>query len=163
MSLTVNLRHLARDNVRLVGELTVADLELDVRDELVHARRPLRHDLEVQLLDQNLLVRGRLELTLDCECARCLKSFQHKVQLMDWACHLPLQGDDCVPVVDDSVDLTPHIREDILLAFPAHPVCDPKCGGLTGIPTGSKKNKASKPAKSDSSAWAELDKLKFRS
>lgn len=163
MSLTVNLRHLIRDNICLRGELPVAELELDIHDDLVQAKRPLRHDLEVQLLNQNLLVRGTLELTLDCECVRCLKPFQHKIELMDWACHLPLEGDDRVAVVDDSVDLTPFIREDILLAFPAHPVCDPECGGLTGKPTGSKKNKATRSAPAGPSAWAELDKLKFRS
>ena|SRR5689334_22779090 len=163
MPLTVNLRHLTRDNICLEGELPVAGLELDMHDEMVRATRPLHHDLEVQLLDQNLLVRGTLELILDCECVRCLKSFQHKIKLTGWTCHLPLEGEDQVAVVDDSVDLTPFIREDILLAFPAHPVCDPECGGLTGKSTGSKKNKATRSAKAEPSAWAELDKLKFRS
>lgn len=163
MSLTVNLRHLTRDSICLKGELPVAELDLDMHDEMVQVKRPLHHDLEVQLLEQNLLVRGTLQLTLDCECVRCLKPFQQKIELTDWACHLPLEGDDRVSVVDDSVDLTPFIREDILLAFPAHPVCDPECGGLTGKPTGSKKNKASNPAEAVPSAWAELDKLKFRS
>lgn len=163
MSLTVNLRHLIRDSICLEGELPVAELELDMHDEMVQAKRPLHHDLEVQLLNQNLLVRGALQLTLDCECVRCLKPFQHKIEMTDWACHLPLEGDDRVAVVDDSVDLTPFIREDILLAFPAHPVCDPECGGLTGKPTGSTKNKATRSAKAGPSAWAELDKLKFRS
>ena len=37
--------------------------------------------------------------------------------------------------MDDSVDLTAVIREDILLAFPAHPVCDPHCAGLAGVVT----------------------------
>jgi uncharacterized protein len=163
MSLTVNLRHLIRDSICLEGELPVAELELDMHDEMVQAKRSLRHDLEVQLLNQNLLVRGTLQLTLDCECVRCLKPFQHKIELTDWACHLPLEGDDRVAVVDDSVDLTPFIREDFLLAFPAHPVCDPECGGLTGKPNGSKKNKATRSAPAGPSAWAELDKLKFRS
>lgn len=162
MPLTVNLRHLTRDSVRLEGELPVVELDLDIRDEMVQVKRPLRHDLEVQLLDHNLLVRGTLQMIIDCECVRCLKPFQHKIELTDWACHLPLQGDDQVSVVDDSVDLTPFIREDILLAFPAHPVCDPACGGLTGKPTGSKKNKATNPADAGPSVWAELDKLKFR-
>lgn len=163
MSLTVNLRHLTRDSICLEGELPVAGLDLDTHDEMVQAKHPLLHDLEVQLLEQNLLVRGTLQLTIDCECVRCLKPFQHKIELTDWACHLPLEGDDRVSVVDDSVDLTPFIREDILLAFPAHPVCDPECGGLTGKPTGSKTNKATNPAEAGPSAWSELDKLKFRS
>ena len=163
MSLKVNLRHLVRQDLQLTGELPVAELELDIRDEMVQARKPLRYELAIQLLEHNLLVRGRLELALDCECVRCLKPFQHKLLLPDWTCLLALKGTEAVAVVDDSVDLTPLIREDILLAFPAHPVCDPECGGMTGKPTGSKKSKATSPAKEGPSAWAELDKLKFRS
>jgi uncharacterized metal-binding protein YceD (DUF177 family) len=163
MPLAVNLRHLTRDNICLQGELPVAELELDVQDEMIQAKSPLHHDLEVQLLDKNLLVQGTLWMTLDCECVRCLKPFQHKLELVDWACCLPLEGEDRVSVVDDSVDLTPILREDILLAFPAHPVCDPECGGLSGKQAGSTKDRATSPTDESSSAWSELDKLKFRS
>lgn len=146
----------------LKGELSAADLDLETHDEMVRAELPLQHDLEVQLLDDSLLVRGSLRLTLDCECVRCLKHFQYRLELKDWTCHLPLKGEEKVPVVDDSVDLTEVIREDIFLALPAHPVCEARCGGLTGAKPGSKKNKGSGPTESIPSAWTELDKLKFR-
>jgi uncharacterized protein len=86
--------------------------------------------LEVQKLEDGLLVQGRLHLNLDCECVRCLKPFQYRLELDGWACHLPLQGEDCVAAVNDCVDLTPYVREDILLEFPRHPLCDPECRGL---------------------------------
>ncbi len=35
-----------------------------------------------------------------------------------------------VPIKNDCVDLTPWVREDILLGFPQHPLCRPDCGGL---------------------------------
>jgi uncharacterized metal-binding protein YceD (DUF177 family) len=57
--------------------------------------------------------------------------------------------------------LTPHIREDILLAIPAHPVCDAKCAGLAGAISGAKKNKGPSQTKSSASAWSPLDKLKL--
>src|SRR5438445_4007999 len=132
MSLFVNLRHLARHPIVLKGELPVAALDLETHDAMIQARLPLHHDLEVELLGDNLLVRGSLRLTLDCECVRCLKAFQHHLELNDWTCHLALKGEDKVPVVEDCVDLTAVIREDIFLAFPAHPVCDPRCAGLAG-------------------------------
>lgn len=162
MPLSVNLRHLARHNLMLKGELPVAELDLEIHDEMVRANDPLHHDLEAQLLDENLLVRGRIDLALECWCVRCLKPFKYRLELKDWTCLLPLKGEDQVAVVDDSVDLTGPIREDILLAFPAHPVCDPDCVGLTGSVSGSKK-KASGATESNPSAWAELDKLKLRS
>jgi uncharacterized protein len=161
MSLKVNLRHLARHEIVLKGELPVAELELDIHDELVAAHEPLKYELEAQLFDDSLLARGKLNLALDCECVRCLKPFKLRVKLPDWICHLPIKGEESVPVVSDSVDLTPHIREDILLALPAHPVCKPQCAGLAGKASGSKRNKAPASAESNPAAWSELDKLKL--
>ena len=163
MSLKVNLRHVVRQDLQLTGEWPVAKLELDIGDEMVQACKPLRYELAIQLLEHNLLVRGRLELVLDCECVRCLKSFQHKLLLPDWTCLLALKDTEAVAVVDDSVDLTPLIREDILLAFPTHPVCDQGCCGLTEKRSRSEKKKGTGAAANKPSAWAELDKLKFRS
>jgi uncharacterized protein len=162
MPLKVNLRQLTRDSVHLDGEISAAELDLDTKDPMVQVKEPLHYDLEVQQLEQNILAQGELKVALDCECVRCLKPFKHNVMIEDWACHLPLEGEDRATIVDDSVDLTQYIREDILLAFPVHPVCKPECVGLTGANSGAKK-KSSSQAEKGPSAWAELDKLKFRS
>jgi uncharacterized protein len=158
MSLQVNLRHLENGNVHMHGEMPVAELDLDVRDEVLHVREPLRFDLDVQMLDQSLLVRGRVSLTLDCECVRCLKPFSHLIQFDPWTCHLPLEGEDKVPVENDCVDLTPHVREDIFLAFPRHPLCQPECSGLARQ-AGAAGNSAD--STTESAVWAELNKLKL--
>lgn len=163
MPLSVNLRRLARQTLVLEGELPVAELDFGVADEMVQTNGPLRYELDAQLMDESLLVRGQLQMTLDCECVRCLKPFKYSLELKDWTCLLPLKGEESVAVVDDSVDLTGPLREDILLAFPTHPVCDPDCVGLTGKSPGAMKEKDSGPAEAKPSAWSELDKLKFRS
>jgi uncharacterized protein len=153
----VNLRHLDAHEIRLEGELAVAELDLDLHDELIRAERPLRYDLTAEILDDALLVTGSLQLILDCQCVRCLKPFKQKLVLDDWACHLPLSGEEKVSVNNDCVDLTPSVREDILLRFPQHPLCKPDCGGLKKSRV---KNTGGKD-KSESSAWAGLDKLKL--
>jgi uncharacterized protein len=128
---------------------------------LVHVSRPLRYDLEVQELEKSLLTQGSIELLLECECSRCLKPFEFPVRLDPWALHLPLEGDDATAVINDSVDLTPHIREDMLLGFPQHPLCKPECAGLP--PAAPQNGIAETPerAKQGSSAWTDLNKLKF--
>jgi uncharacterized protein len=161
MRMTVNLRHLEAHNVALKGQLPVEDLDLDLRDEMVRAEKPLEYDLEIQKVEHALLLQGRLHLTLQCQCVRCLKPFAHELDLSGWVRHLPLEGDESVPVVNDCVDLTPFVREDILLEFPQHPLCEVDCRGLPsecGKP--GKPNGASQTEK-ESSAWTELDKLKF--
>ena len=161
MPLVVNLRHLANHNVRLQGELPAGELDLETHDEMIRVNDPVSHDLEAQLLDDNLLVRGSLRVVLDCQCVRCLKPFAYDLNLAEWTCLLPLKGDECVPVSSDRVDLTPHIREDILLAFPQHPVCDSKCRGLAKVEIGIKKMSGRDKTESGSSAWSALNKLKL--
>jgi uncharacterized protein len=161
MGLFINLRHLDRDDISLKGELTVAELDLETHDEMMRANKPLKYHLEVQEMDDGLLLRGKLSLPLDCECVRCLKAFVHKVEFPDWNCLIPLSGEDAVRVDGDTVDLTPFLREDILLGLPQHPLCKPDCGGLKKPSVGKSKKNSSSDVKT-SSAWAELEKLKFR-
>jgi uncharacterized protein len=158
--LKVNLRQLENDEMQLTGELPVQALELELHDEMLRAEAPLEYDLTVQKLDDAVLVTGSLRLWLQCECVRCLKAFEFELDLPDWTLHLPLEGEDAVSLKNDSLDLTPFVREDILLEFPQHPLCKPDCGGI-------KKKRAVQPVKSGGknetkpSAWAELNKLKL--
>ncbi len=164
MRLLVNLRHLDAHTpvVRLQGQLPVNDLDLDTRDEMIQAAQPLDYALEVQKFEQGLLAQGRLRLTLKCQCVRCLKPFQYRLALDRWACHLALQGEERVAVVNDCVDLTPFVREDILLEFPQHPLCDPGCSGLPKTFVGkAERSSGAGESEASSSAWAELNKLKF--
>ena len=159
MSLKINLRHLEEEGVHLKGELSLAELDLGVNDELIHLERPLRYDLSVELLHDAVLATGSLVLPLECECSRCLKKFKTELKLSGWAAHLPLEGEDKVPVENDCVDLTPFVREDMLLDFPQHPLCKPDCAGLKKKNSASRAEAGEKPA---AAVWAELDKLKIK-
>ena len=81
-----------------------------------------------------------------------------ELALTGWAAHLPLAGEEQVPVENDCVDLTPVIREDILLDFPQHPLCKPDCAGLKSKTV--RKVKAVEQPAPD--LWAKLDKLKLK-
>src|ERR1019366_9892644 len=113
--LSVNLRHLETRNLVLRGELSLAELDLDVRDEMIRVTQPVKYDIEIEKLDDALLVQGGLCVALECECVRCLKKFKRTLDLENWTLHLPLAGEDAVSVDNDCVDLTPFVREDILL------------------------------------------------
>ncbi|HYG21690.1 MAG TPA: YceD family protein [Verrucomicrobiae bacterium] len=160
MPLLLNLRHVEDKNVQLQGELPAEELELDVRDEMVRAEKPLEYDIEAQKLDDSLLLQGYLHLPLSCQCVRCLKPFDYDLDLENWTAHLPLEGDEKVAISGDFVDLTPHMREDILLEFPQHPLCEADCRGLPKTDSG-KSNTSDSTSTAEPSAWAELDKLKL--
>ena len=159
MSLKINLRHLEDEGIHLKGELPVAELELDVNDDLIHTEKPLRYDLTVELLHDAVLATGSLTLPLDCECGRCLKKFKTELKLAGWAVHLPLEGEDKVSVENDCVDLTPFVREDMLLDFPQHPLCRPDCAGLKKTASVRQSEADEKPA---ANVWAGLDQLKLK-
>src|SRR5207247_2221061 len=103
-------------------------------DEMIRATRPLRYDLVIEKLQGNILAQGTLRMTLSCCCVRCLEPFEYPLELDGPVCLVELQGEDKPALVNDCVDLTPFLREDILLAFPQHPVCKPECRGLPGKP-----------------------------
>ena len=158
MPLQINIRHLEDDDLSLQGELPVVELDLPNNDELIHANHPLRYDLSAHMVGDGVLVQGRIELTLDCECARCLKPYEHVIALDPWATHIPLEGPEKAVIKDDVADLTPHVREDILLELPQHPLCEDGCAGL---PNRAKEKKKKDTGQTGSPAWAELNKLKF--
>jgi uncharacterized protein len=155
--LSINLRHLGDHEIRVQGELSPAEMDLGLNDEMIRAEQPVYYDLTVEKMQDSLLVKGPLATVLDCQCVRCLKPFKQKLELPDWTVLLPLTGEDKVAVDNDCVDLTPYIREDILLQIPRHPLCKPDCIGLKP-----KARKNAGQSGSTFSAWAELDKLKLK-
>lgn len=161
MSLQINLRHLDERELEPAGEIPAAELQLETLDELIQARRPLIYDLVIQKTGPNMLARGLIEITLDCTCARCLKPFEHRVCLEDWTALLPLDGPEKAPIKDDLVDLTPVIREDILLEFPQRPLCGTDCPGLANRRSPVDEGSDSHGATGSSPAWSELNKLQF--
>lgn len=161
MPLIFNLRHLEKKDLELTGELTAEELDLAGVDDLVRISEPVTYRLVAEQMSDNVLVRGDLHCELACQCARCLRDFNQTIDLEDWACDLPLEGEDQVPVTNDCVDLTPYLREDILLAFPQHPLCEPDCPGLLKPEQNLSEAAGNNPANDSSSAWAALNKLKL--
>jgi uncharacterized protein len=163
MPVLVNLRHFAEGPVELEGDLSPKDLDLEeFEDELVAVTEPMHYDVGVEKNENHLHVHGCLRLNIDATCKRCLKSFKEKILLEPYHAYVPLEGEEAAPVVNDSVDLAPFFREDVLLALPQHPLCSENCPGMPNA-LGSKIASPEKPppGKENGSAWRELDKLKL--
>jgi len=98
-------------------------LELESSAEF-HADGPLNYDLYAQMVDEGLLLRGSLSVSMKGCCARCTQIFSTTVSdsgfLRDYS---ELQGAEEVDVTDD-------LREAIILNLPRFPLCDDACKGL---------------------------------
>jgi len=116
---------------------------------------PVRHSLDVGLSEGGLFATGELAVDLECQCVSCLEQFVLPARVKDFACQIELDG-------RDEIDLTEPIREDILLALPAHPRCDMVAGKVCpGVnrPTDASSSGDEAPAPE---VWAALDQLKIR-
>lgn len=131
--------------LRRKGELEV-DEDLEPDDPLwaesgVTLDDPLQVRLEVQDLDGDVQIHGRLSGSLAMECRRCLEGVTVPIdEPVDWL----FRGDlDPVEAIDQEVytipsrartlDLGEPIREHLILSVPEYPVCRAACRGLCPV------------------------------
>lgn len=151
--LIVDVERLARGGERFVGEIPAAALDLPPADAaLFAARGNLRYDLRVEQLGEELLVRGRVEQDFRCTCVRCAGGF-------DWTSRDAEVTFAVQPGEQTFVDLTPELREGILIQLPNHPLCRTECRGLCPV-CGADLNRGPCGCKPPSDArWGTLDGL----
>jgi uncharacterized metal-binding protein YceD (DUF177 family) len=134
------------------GEESSAVLDLNDATR-AKAIAPITYALQVGISDDGLWAHGEVGTRVECECVRCLIHFQRPLAVPDFAVQEPLEG-------RETVDLTDHIREDILLALPAHPTCDwdgktvCKASFTTAV-------SAAEPLDEGRDVWKDLDNLKL--
>lgn len=100
------------EQLHLVGEENAAPLGLE--EIGIRPLSPLSYDLYIGISDGGLFAVGQLRITVELRCVATLDLFPHEVEIGDFATQIELHGPECV-------DLTPVIREDILLSLPTHP------------------------------------------
>lgn len=163
MALSVSVQQLRqKSSLHLQGEIEAKDLGIVGLDSCILPELPLKYDLEAEMSCDGILLQGSWEISVKLVCVRCLKQFQEVYRLESWTAYAALKGEDRLEVENDCVDLTPVLREDILLAFPLHPVCETGCTGLSEMPGHSQGSDDG--ARKDGlapSIWDELDKLKL--
>jgi len=122
----------------------------DVEPEGIRCAGPLHYNIDVGVTGGALWARGLLSQQVELSCVSCLEKFVYQIQVPGFAVHTELHG-------PATVDLTPFIREDLLLNLPAHPRCDREgnrvCEG--------KRSEAVQEDTKRKSDWSALDKLKL--
>jgi uncharacterized metal-binding protein YceD (DUF177 family) len=111
----VHVNQIPTEGKRYEGEDPAIILDLSGTD--IAPVLPVSYALDVGLSDGGLFATGRLSTEMECTCVGCLERFRLAVSVNDFAIQVELTG-------REEIDLTEPIREDILLALPAHPRCD---------------------------------------
>jgi uncharacterized metal-binding protein YceD (DUF177 family) len=150
----VHLKQIPSDGLHLEGEedCLIPELESDG----VRCAGPMQYKIDVGVAEGSLWANGSLRQPVELSCVACLEKFIHEIKVPTFALHTELCG-------PETVDLSPFMREDLLLNLPAHPRCDRE-GGRTCKAT---KVDKPEPAKQQRAAkrdhdWGELDKLKLK-
>lgn len=144
----VHLKQIPTQGLHLEGEEECPIHELE--SEGIRCAGRLHYDIDLGVAGGGLWANGSLLQPVELRCVSCLEKFLHEIRVPAFAMHTELHG-------PETVDLTPFMREDILLNLPAHPHCDRDgdrvCKGKQ-IETAAQDTKR----KSD---WSALDKLKL--
>ncbi len=137
---------------RYEGEEPVASYEISYLD--FQFKDPITMDIGAQVVSGNLVVSGKISTSVLMICSRCLKGFSRAWE--DSAYHF-----DCQVIAPNQIiDLTQHIREDIIVGLPVKPLCREDCKGLCPA-CGSDWNVApcECPRKKGDIRWSGLNKL----
>ena len=147
----VHLKQIPADGLHLEGKEDKDILE--VADEGIRPAGPVEYSLDVGVSESGLFATGRIALNVQLECVSCLKQFVYPLEVEDFAVQIELTG-------PERVDLTPWVREDILLVLPAHPHCD--WDGKTVCKGPKLKTRPIDEPPAASHAWDALENLKSK-
>ena len=111
----IPLEDFPASGLRLAGEADSSILALESAS--MRSAGPIRYELEAQLYDTELVVRGMVEAPFTMRCDRCLEDFSYTVQVAELALSFEV-GDD------PTLDITDELREELILALPAYPKCE---------------------------------------
>ncbi len=149
----VHINQIPEDGKRIEGEESNAMLDLHEPD--VKPVSPVRYALDVGLSGGGLFATGEVGVDMQLRCVTCLEEFRYPNVVPNFACQVELEGAELV-------DLTELVREDILLALPAHPHCDWNGEkACTGASHPAIRETPSEPLAEREEVWGALDQLKI--
>ncbi|MGI8432009.1 MAG: YceD family protein [Chthoniobacterales bacterium] len=149
----VHLRQIPDEGIHLAGEEECPiQPQLDATE--VKCTGPLRYNLEVGISEGSLWAKGELRQPVELHCVRCLEAFPFEIAVKDFAIHTDLTG-------PETVDLTPFMREDILLNLPPYPHCDRDGGRICPVPEEEVSGAQAEPLEARPPDWSALDDLKL--
>lgn len=145
----VHLKQIPPEGLRLEGEEDCPIPEIEGED--IRCLGPMSYNIDIGVSGGALWATGSLDQRVELQCVACLEKFVHDLKVPAFALRTELHG-------PETVDLTPFIREDLLLNLPPHPRCD-RDGGC--ICKAAERYAAAEELKRKSD-WSALDKLKLK-
>jgi uncharacterized protein len=148
----IDPRAIPESGLSLQGSLPVADYAIPADN--ITGWNTLDYSFQVNRTGSEITVTGTLGASFQIQCARCLDPIPWTLEINDF-CQI-------LSVPEDSVaDLTPLIREDIILSLPLAPRCELDSAGRCP-----RSGRTFAPSQDDfaekrrATVWRDLDQLK---
>ena len=146
----IHLKQIPPEGLHLEGEEDCLVPELHA--EGIRCAGQMRYQIDLGVAEGSLWANGSLTQPIELTCVSCLEKFVYEIKVPAFALHTELRG-------PETVDLSPFMREDILLNLPAHPHCDREGGRVCKAARATLKIANDSEAKREHD-WEALDKLK---
>lgn len=111
----IHLKQIPPEGLHLEGEEDCPLADLGSPD--IECVGPLHYHLDLGISDGALWGTGAISQRVDLRCVSCSERFEHEISVPAFALHTELHG-------PETVNITPFMREDILLNLPPYPRCD---------------------------------------
>jgi len=149
----VRIKQIPFEGIKYQGEEPASILELDGNAQ-VCLEGDVHYSLFFQVVSQELVVRGTIEVSVKLQCARCAEFFSTTISNSAFLRVCPISEEI------DFVDITEDIREDLLLHLPRFPLCSEDCKGLCEQCGINKNNQSCSCEQIDQSdSWSVLNQL----
>lgn len=117
----IDLRNIPSEGLRIDTREPVSIL--DVKDEGAEFNTPIDVSILVNRTSNTLLINGEVKTTVGLTCSKCLRKFVQLLKNNNFSLTCDITG-------QTDVDITPNIREEILILLPVKPLCTRKCKGF---------------------------------
>ena len=150
----VKISDIPEHGLQVEGEILPEEMDLHELSFSVDASFGYR--LFLQIVNGIFIAKGSYNGVVNFICDRCLENFSHNPASDDY-----MYAVETSALIDETIDLTDGVREDIFLGLPIKVLCSEDCKGICpGCGANLNKEKCTCPAKPpESTPFSELDKL----
>jgi uncharacterized protein len=112
-------------------EITIPVSTFDFADKRLDDATEIEIALQLESINGGIIVQGTVAGQSQLLCGRCLRNIEFaNVASIDELYQRVPDNPDAYPIVGESLDLHPMVREMVLLSLPDTPLCKADCPGL---------------------------------
>jgi uncharacterized protein len=112
-------------------EITIPVSTFDFADKRLNDETQIEIALQLESINGGIIVQGTVTGQSQLLCGRCLRNIEFaNVASIDEMYQRVPDNPDAYPIVGESLDLQPMVREMVLLSLPDTPLCKADCPGL---------------------------------